>query len=377
MQIDMLSTEFGSDYTCAGVAGLKIALHSACNQSNPYKFSYEIRNNRYLDIRWEGSDYEAWNWLIQRTYRLSQGLITLPRGDHPIFTHLGFLGTVLQIPRTRRVGEELVKKTPIDSKKAAFELDAPEEAEITYKTKEVTEFVHQSFANKLFNSGKLRKKITFYNSWFVPGNWGGDGRSDEITAECAIAKRCCVRPWRCRRLAQIALIFSPVTWSFYQVRELNGQTGMALICPIIRKLDQAPNATVQTPDDFTAGSLEDACLHYAISNNCEAHGCLYISEKGKQRRIIDSTEVSPASTNFYRLARECFPNRVLKNEEDWKIQPNHIRCLVMKNVLSGKEWWEDFWENFGKTNNRFKELQSNAEGLRTLMRETMGIENFS
>jgi hypothetical protein len=363
ISLDILSKDLDTPYAKAGIIGLKVALKSACkNSNNPHKFKYEVIENRYLDVywsKWNGGDYSAWNWLIQQTYKLGEGgIITLPGGNNPIFTHLGFLESVLELPGTRKLQEELIAEVPMNPEGGTFGLNAPKEiknAKISYRTTGLSEFIHQKYACKLFRGGKLGGDFLFRSAWLIPNNWSLDEIYKEITPECAITA-----------------IFSPITWSFYRVTELNGRTGIALVSPIVTRLDQMPTTAVKTVDDFTAASLEDACLHYATSNNCGAHGCLYVKKEPiGSDRIVTRATLSQKNAGFYRLTRECFPNRAYQNRKKWetrgtwKIVPNHIRSLVMENVLCKRAWDTNISEN----QNLAKELDFNKDGLRK-MRET-------
>lgn len=350
MQFDILSGQFGSHYFGAGVVGLKMALEAATQTANPFQFEW-FTTGAVLDVTYSGSDLEAWEWLLQATYQINGGLLTLPGDECPVFFHQGALDTIYQVPATRGLGEPLT--IPLTTN--GMVLNQERIGQIPFKTIGLTEVIHQRAASQMLCSKNKKDKDQLKGrmdakSWLLPNCTGGDV------------------PVYVSPQAAIAALFSPITWGFYkisrQTRSGEWAYSTALCCPIVTGFNQWIGRKPFHPDDFEAANLADAALHYAVLNACAVHAYEYRSEQSnRSAKIIGSETVYPGQAMSYAPLREGLPNIIvpIPSGHD-KIYPSAVRGMAAYNLMRGCAWYEGIVEQLGdKVFHKSYELRKLAE----------------
>jgi hypothetical protein len=331
MIFDVLSPCIGDCHPAAGVAGLLLALESLPDDQQV--FTWQRLSASSFEVTWQGDLVPSWNHLIRETFKLDEGIVSIPGASPKLFTHDGFLQTLLQSPKTRPQTGKTVLAVPSNY------------GSVAYPTLQLEKYIHQGFADKLMiGQGRNRRAADKIEalSWLIPNCSGGM----TVSVETAIAA-----------------LFSPLTWAFYKIEEPIGSTGKlkystALCCPIISNLDRIVFAKPLTLEEFVASSLADACLHFANLNGCHVHGYQYWSPQvNRVAAIIAAGNYSP--NPGYDQLRQSFPNTGgrKKTDDSVFVAANSLRGLAATNIARGLPWYQKIADT------DFKELSHNRVGL--------------
>jgi hypothetical protein len=304
LTFDILSHYIGDCHAAAGIAGLALALESLPKNQAIFQWQKDLTK---ITVSWKGDFIEAWDYLIQETFKLNDGIIALPSCN--LTTHLGLIATLLQAPATRPILRSGL--VPLESTFGTIE----------FNTLILKSFVHQGFAKKL--KPKPRISGVELSSSVIPNCSGGL----QVTLESAIA-----------------CLFSPLTWGYYQIKEVVGSKqkfSHALICPDITNLDKIEFAKPCNADQFIAATLADACFDYCDRNSLQqVHGYQYFSKSANRAAsIIAAKTVNPFAD--YAKIRELFPNNWgIDNNDKPFVSANQVRGAIVNNYVKGLRWYE-------------------------------------
>jgi hypothetical protein len=318
MKIELFGAYNGTHYFSAGVAGLATAL-----QSSGGDIDYEITDST-IEIDWKDLPSQLAG-LIDRTYRIKDGLLYLPdRAGNPYFQD-GLLNTTLAIPATRKTSE-------------VFECQVPTIfGKMKYSFLGVESTIYHSFAKRFATAkGKLRESIDA-TSWLIPNATGGIAVRPEVAIAC---------------------MFSPLNWLFFDIQNTRLKNNTkALICPTLPAMESQIKTSIEY-QDFVAGSLEDAVLMASLQNSgIEMHGYEYRRKAANRApEIIKAATLS--ATEEYADLLEKFPNGGgITNGETVFVKSNPVRAIAAQNIARGEPWYLRLGDKLSADDLSFEKLR--------------------
>jgi CRISPR-associated protein Cas8a1/Csx13 len=353
----------------AGLAGLYMTLEQLKSETNrPGNLNWKL-TPRSIQIDWEGSDFEALNWLLKRSFQISEdGLINLT-GLNPktmgiqtqVTIHQGIRGTFLQHPST-------CKSAGVVSKSFLIDEGSPE---IIVKYQVLTSYAHQDFASSLCDSkGHLLQEPISIAGWLNPGAVVRHVAFNSQTGFEEIPEYALV------------LLFAPVACQYFILRSRlrDKRAQYALVIPEVTDLELYAKRRRQFREfgyrDFHASSFGDAGLSFLtyektidILKKNKVERCQVItlgtvawSSQQKTRTDLEVIEADEKICKNYQKSREFFTDRVIQGKESGFVAPSFARELLANNLARGAPWYAGL-SNKVNSSELFKQLTYEREGL--------------
>lgn len=279
----------------SGVVGLKLAIASLTE--NPYKFTAKVEEYK-LQVSWEGNDFQAWDWLLGETFRLSNGIIATPFSNP--YTHLGMLDTLLQIPKTR----------PTDGQ-SELTLFENSQGKISRPTLLLKSYIHQGFGKKLWSQKRFSTP-----SWLMPNS--------VVDPQINIDRQ-----------GAIACLFAPLTTCFFEISfEKKG-----LIIPIFS--DLAGEIIKPELTDYFADNLHDAACRTLLLNPRLIGVTGYTYRKKQANRppkIVERVEVWRKELDWDAIASayESLPTKLIEPADKPPfVARSQLRGAIVENIVQG------------------------------------------
>ncbi len=338
-----------------------------------------------ITLRWNCTDRQALNWLLNNTYELSssndsiQGIIVIPslgsiNTDTKITIHNGILNTFLQHPSS--VDSEGIKK-------CVLQFDENQTLEVNYKA--ISRYNHQDL-KPLAKTGLYDKQDNFLPHIRI-AQWLYPGATEKHVAVVGGKTRLQETPF-----GLISLLFAPIACSYYQVRSRLKATKYrwALIIPDISDLEKFANIRltdgfqVVSYSDYFASGLSDASLAYLLTLAGDATISLqktvscYIWAFGdvawsQQQSITKHQTVllnSDKKEKIYRICADKLGKGVKVGKNGTYIDVSFGREIATENLVEEKPWYSGLHDILKFNSEIFGNLHYEGKGLRD-MKEAM------
>jgi CRISPR-associated protein Cas8a1/Csx13 len=339
----------------AGLAGLWMTLKQLdkeiSGEMRPGNLRWKLEKRR-VKMEWEGKDYDVLHWLLNESFEIYHGLISL-RGINSrtmpiasqVILHQGILGTFLQHNQTH-------KSTGVVSRSFTLDEDEPEMI-VTYKF--LTSYIYQNFAEKLCDSsGNLLKTPINVPGWLNPG---------AVVRHVAFSNDTSFQ-----ELPELALIllFAPVACYYYLLRsELRDKRAQyALVIPQITNLEtfakwrQHPVRREVGYKDFFSYGLGDAGLRLLTNqriaksaDKSQIKGCQVLtlgtvpwSTQQKTRTDLYVITAKPKICKNYQTCSDLFTDKVVKGKDGAFVPKSFIRELIAENLAKSQPWFQGISE---------------------------------
>lgn len=369
----------------AGLAGLYMTLQQLESEipsgQRPGHLNWTL-SKRGVCLQWQGNDYEVLDWLLQESFQLDDGLISL-RGldsksmsrDAQVILHQGMLGTFLQHGKTRKVAGERTQALMIDEDKPPIV--------VSYKA--LDRYAHQGFARELCDrKGKWQKRPINIAGWLYPG---ATVRHNAFTGDTGFAEP--------PEMA-LLLLYAPVACYYYILRSrLRDQRAQyALVIPEIIDLEAYaqcrlnPHYRYATYKDFHASGLGDAGLRFLTQQataetsqmlavpRCQVLtlGTVSWSSQQKTRTDLLIVESNYQACKNYRICSNAFPPYLSVNAKSGEsfMVTSFARELIAENLARNRPWYMGF-ADWVQSNEQFRQLNYERGGLyEMVVRSEMG-----
>lgn len=355
----------------AGLAGLWMTLKQLSKEKAipPEKLKWEL-NNHQVYLSWQNYDLEVLNWLLQQSFQLTDGLISLRGLDSKtmgiqsqVIVHQGILGTFLQHTSTH-------KALGTETKSFQIEEDKPPLI-VTYKS--LSSYVHQEFAKNLCDKqGKLQKKPITVAGWLNPGAvvrhvaFSSSTRFEETPEQALI------------------LLFAPIACYYFLLRSKlrDKRAQYALIIPEVTDLEkyaayrQNPHLREASYKDFFASGLGDAGLRFLTEETtaeiaqtfglerCQVLtlGTVAWASQQKTRTDLYMVEVQTKACENYKISCNWFSDYVVAGQDGSFISSSFARELIAENLAKNQPWYAGFADKVN-SNELFEKLTYERGGL--------------
>jgi CRISPR-associated protein Cas8a1/Csx13 len=328
----------------AGIAGLALALSVLDPKNAP--LSWEVTENS-VTLAWEGNDRDSFEWLLNKTYQLTNdGYIDSPalnldfQGLH-VFTQ-GLLNSFLQHTQHRKLGSSMQRRLSIDEG----------EPEVLIKSVQVLGCYYTEKIDCFDKKGKFKEKINL-KSQHLPGLEG-----------CFINGEYKESPQ-----GFLPLLFLPLSCGYYELppKTVGGKTTSrsAIIIPGISNLLKWVHRRKEFPArsyrNFRSSSLGEATLNFLLDgildDNFQTLAVDYceVYQLGKQswshssqsyvKQVVYRADKNPILLKQYQVATSFFPSRI-RQKNDGEVFFSISRTLpwICDNLIVSKPWYTGFSE---------------------------------
>lgn len=360
----------------AGVKGLYMSLKALEKlyptlKSRQGKFQWDLTNH-FINLNWEGLDYEAIDWLLKKSFQISKsGLISLvglnsQTFENQLITHIGISNTFLQHTSVLKFGDKVSQPLIIDG------------LEVVIDYKKARHYIYQNFAKKLCNTkGQLLTKHIGIKGWLYPG---ATVKHEAFTAQTQFKETV-------ERV--IALLFAPVACLYFIVPKSqlhNTKTQYCLVVPDVfdlkRCYQQRQKINKWDYLKFVASGNSDAGLqllsqqaksNFVRQNNlqrCEVitFGKTQWSNAQKVRKDVEIIRITDRIVRHYQLCDRYFNNRVVEWKDGNFIASNTVRELITENLVRKLPWWSNFVSAV-RNKNLFRLVNYEREGLHEMVKQ--------
>jgi CRISPR-associated protein Cas8a1/Csx13 len=331
----------------AGIAGLALALSALDPKDAPLQ--WEVTEDA-VNLAWQGSDREAVEGLLHRTYQIRDGYLHVPalkldRQGRYTFGE-GLLSTFLQHVQHRKLAK--------DSVSLSFQIDENQpEVKVSYKP--ILEcFYVKPITDTFTSKGQFKPKISIKGN-ILPG-----------LTECFINGPYAESPERF-----LALLFLPLACNYYRLPSFPQPKNVrsALVIPEVTNLKmwvrQRQEFSARTYRDFRKASAGESALSFLLQeksmesarqfrvNYCEVYqlgGQPWDPKQSYLKQAVIRVQVTDEILELYDSASQFFPSRVVKKEngETW-LAPSKVLPWIADNLVAGRVWYAGFFE-FRKAN---------------------------
>lgn len=328
-----------------GIAGLALAL-SDPNLPDDAKIQWHISDDT-VSLKWECSDKEALEWLLQQAYQIQDGFLVAlalklnyPDGQYAFSQ--GVLSTFLQHSKQRTLDKTL---TPI-----SFQV---EETEIQMESRKLLDCYYLRELKGVFNSkGKFNTEIPI-KGHHLPG-----------LVECFINGEYKESP-----TGFIALLFLPLACSYYLLTNRR----YALVIPEVTNLPAWITRRQQLGSrsyrDFRSPGASEAGLRLLLeewlTEDLQQHRVSYceVYQLGKQpwdgnqsglKQAVYRVHALDSVLAIYQSAIAIFPAklRVTDQGKSW-LALSTVLPWIADNLVAGRAWYSGFYE-FRKANDIYE-----------------------
>jgi CRISPR-associated protein Cas8a1/Csx13 len=326
----------------AGIAGLALAL--SVLDANDAPLHWEVTEDA-VNLAWEGTDREAVEGLLHRTYQLRDGYLHLPalkldRQGSYAFSE-GVLSTFLQHVQQRKLAK--------DSTSLSFQIDE-NQPEVTVSYKPILEcFYVKPLTDPFTSKGQFKPKISIKGN-ILPG-----------LTECFINGPYGESPERF-----LALLFLPLACNYYRLPSFPQPKNVrsALVIPEVTHLKmwvrQRQEFSGRTYRNFRKASAGESALSFLLQEKsresarqfgvryCEVYqlgGQPWDPKQSYLKQSVIRVQVTDEILELYESATQYFPSRVVKKEngETW-LALSKVLPWIADNLVAGRVWYAGFFE---------------------------------
>ncbi|WP_017324512.1 type I-MYXAN CRISPR-associated Cas8a1/Cmx1 [Synechococcus sp. PCC 7336] len=342
----------------AGIAGLALALDSLSPEKAPLE--WEVTEDE-VRLAWSGSDREAVEWIVKRTYAVEDGYLDVPAlkldpQARYTFTQ-GVMSTLLQHNQQRK----------LDSLQSlSFSVD-PAQPELIVSYKPLIDcYYTRDFKDAFTNKGTFKSEITL-KGHHLPG-----------LLECFVNGAYKEAP-----PGFLALLFLPLACGYYKLPNLRS----ALVIPEVTNLKQSikrrQKQSGRTYANFCASGAGESGLRFLLQGKtvenaeklkfqyCEVYqlgGQAWNKNQAYLKQAVHRVRVTDETLNLYKTARLLFPAKVkVNNKGDTWFAVSTVLPWIADNLITDKPWYVGFYE-FRKANQLYE-----REGL-VKMTQNLGNE---
>lgn len=323
---------------------------------------------RSISLNWEGQDFSALDWLLKRSFQITQeGLISLTGLNFPeldiqtkIIIHLGITRTFLQHYQCFKSAGKESKLLTVDGIKLVVEY------------KKAANYAHQHFAKYMCDKdGQLLHEPIGIAGWLYPG---------AVVRHYAFKEQ---TKFEEKAEHTLALLFAPVACQYFILRSYTQAKKMqyALVVPEISDLEVYTARFWELGNlgykHFHVSSLGDAGLRFLtyettreLVKHNQAQRCQVISfgkviwsKQQKTRTEIAVVEATEEVNFCYQRVASCFPeSRVVEHKDGNFITTSMSRGIIADNLAKSLPWWSNFYIKT-KNNNLFKQVFYENQGI--------------
>ncbi|HBB35853.1 MAG TPA: type I-MYXAN CRISPR-associated Cas8a1/Cmx1 [Cyanobacteria bacterium UBA8803] len=355
----------------AGLAGLWMTLKQLEQEKvSPLgKLKWQL-DRRHIFLSWEGQDLEVLNWLLQESFQLVNGLISLRgldsksmRIESQVIVHQGMLGTFLQHTSTH-------KAEGTETQNFQLEDDQPP-AIVTYKF--LKSYVHQEFAKSLCDQkGKFLQKPMSVAGWLNPG---------AVVRHIAFSSSTSFEE---RPEQAFVLLFAPIACYYFLLRSKlrDKRAQYALIIPEVTDLEKYASYRQNTHlreasyKDFFASGLGDAGLRFLtyettadIAKQFGVKRCQVLTlgtvawaAQQKTRTDLYVVEANAKVCDNYRICCDWLSDRIMPGKNGSFVASSFARELIAENLAKKQPWYTGFADKIN-SNQLFEKLTYEKRGL--------------
>jgi CRISPR-associated protein Cas8a1/Csx13 len=328
----------------AGIAGLALALSVLDPQDAP--LSWEVTEDS-VKLSWEGRDQESFEWLLNKTYQLTQeGYIDSPALNLDVqglyvFTQ-GLLNSFLQHTAHRKLGSQIQRRLCIDEG----------EPELLIKSVQVLSCYYTSKIDCFNKKGGFKEEIDL-KSQHLPGLEG-----------CFINGEYKESP-----KGFMALLFLPLACGYYDLppKTVGGKTTSrsAIVMPGIVNLLKWVHRRKEFPArryrDFRSSSSGEATLNFLLDGvlNDDFHALAVdyceVYQLGKQswshssqsyvKQFVYRADKNPVLLKQYQVVTSFFRSRIRQRKDgETFFSTSKTLPWICDNLVINKPWHEGFCE---------------------------------
>ncbi|WP_126148399.1 type I-MYXAN CRISPR-associated Cas8a1/Cmx1 [Synechococcus elongatus] len=320
----------------AGIAGLALALSHLDPETARLQWS---TTETGVQLRWEGRDDEALQWLLRQTYILEDGLLTVPAlnldTNAKFSFSQGLLNSFLQHSKQRTL-----EKT---SRTVNFTI-AEDQPQVSETYAPILDCYYLRDLKLCDRKGKLNKTFDVKGQ-HLPG-----------AIECFANGSLTEPPERF-----LPLLFLPIACSYHLLPEQRA----ALVIPEITNLQawikrrQQIAAPVQRR--WRLSSSGEAGLSFLLEeslftelqkfqvNYCEVYqlgGQIWDGNQKRLKQAVYPVLAQPLTLSIFRQAVQVFPVRVLakKDSDEYYARASSVLAWIADNLIRGKPWYLEFMQ---------------------------------
>ncbi|MGG6297975.1 type I-MYXAN CRISPR-associated Cas8a1/Cmx1 [Leptolyngbya sp. AN02str] len=358
----------------AGLVGLWMSLNQLRTEfpnadQRPGQVDWQLSSTG-INLHWKGRDLDILDWLLTQSFQIDQqGMICL-RGLKAsslntyakLAIHQGITHTFLQ-------HNKFIKS----SRKKRLSVRV-ERSRISILYKQLTSYIHQSFADRLCDQeGQFSKAPIKISGWLYPGAVARHALFHEQTK------------FEVSPEEALVLLFAPVACWYFMVPadEYYKRIDYALVIPEVDDLASCAefNLTLRglSYAEFWVANLREAGLKFLtlqetsapITLNAQKQCQVILFGKSKwssQQMVIVDTSVVRATGkiihDYQLVCRHSLDNHIERHEGESHISVSRVRGLVADNLTQNLPWWAGFAEAIDG-----KELNSTKEGMLKMVEE--------
>lgn len=361
----------------AGLAGLYMTLRQLEKEEVTPEAGLQWQlNPQQVNLKWEGQDYQALDWLLHESFQIREGLIALRgldsqsmRVDAQVIVHQGILGTFLQHTSTHKADGVLTRSFRFSGEDGA-------ETQVTYK--KLLNYVYQNFASNLCNGDNLSRKPMSVAGWLNPGAvvrhvaFSADTSFEELPENALV------------------LLFAPVACYYYTLRSRlrDKRAQYALVIPEVSDLQQYAqyrqnrNLRDAAYQDFYACGLSDAGLRFLtyettgkIASTFSVPRCQVLTlgtvswaTQQKTRTDLYTIEANAEICFNYKVCRDHLGDRLVKTKDGAFLASSFARELITENLARSQPWYDGIADKVN-SNELFQKLAYERGGLYQMVRK--------
>lgn len=361
----------------AGLVGLWMTLNQLKEEfpnasQRPGQVDWQLSSTG-INLYWSGRDLDILDWLLKQSFQLDhQGMISL-KGlsasnlniHAQLAIHQGITHTFLQHPQFYKLSGKNRLTVEVDRSR------------ISIQYKQLTSYIHQSFAKHLCDKGgQFSEAPIQISGWLYPGAVMSHALFKEQTKLEA-------RPEQA-----LALLFAPVACWYFMIPAdpYCEQTHYALVIPEVTDLAAYAGFNWKSRSlgyaEFWAASLRDAGLKFLtlqenltpIGSNAmkRCQSILFGKVKWSPQQMvrIDTAivEATRETIHDYQLmCQHSLNNRISQHEGKSYLAVSRLRGIVANNLTQDLPWWFGFAKEIDSK--KFYEENSTREGLLKMIEE--------
>lgn len=356
----------------AGLAGLWMTLNQLKEEfpnasQRPGQFDWQLSSTG-INLYWSGRDLDVLNWLLKQSFQIDRqgmvfltGLKTSSLNIHAQLTiHQGITSTFLQHNKFNKSSGTNRLTVEIDGRR------------ISIQYKQLTSYIHQSFAERLCDEGGQFSEVPIrISGWLYPG---------AVMSHALFQKQ---TKFEVSPEEALVLLFAPVACWYFMIPAdpYCEQTNYALVIPEVADLAAYAEFNWKLRNlsyvEFWAASLRDAGLKFlTLQENLtsirsdEMKRCQSIlfgkAKWSPQQMARINTAVVEATKetihNYQLVCQYSLDNRICKYEGKSYLAVSRVRGIVANNLAQALPWWFGFAEEID-SKEFYEELNSTREGL--------------
>jgi len=361
----------------AGLAGLWMSLKQLDAETyirdRPGNLTWQLTADQ-VSLQWKGEDFQVLNWLLNESFQLDDGRISLRGLDSKtmdiqsqLILHQGILGTFLQHNKTHT-------STGLVSKSFILEEGKPE---LVARYKHLSGYIYQQAKILCDKQGKFLTKPIKVPGWLNPGT---------VVRHIAFSSSTSFEE---PPDAVFVLLFAAVACCYYSIRSKlrDKRAEYALVIPEITDLAAYANWRCHRKwreegyKDFFASGLGDAGLKFLtyITRDILAErpfqrcqvitlGTVPWASQQKTRTDLYLVQANERIERNYQVCDNYLSTRDVAGKEGLFISCSFARELIAENLARGKHWYAGLADN-ATSNELFQKLTYERGGLNQMVQE--------